>query len=167
MTPPRLVLRPAEPRDLDALESFELLVFSDLEQRISRRQWAYLASRAGGRTVVVEDDDGQLRGVLVLTYRRDGRSLRVYSLGVHPAARRQGIARRLLAYALDFAGRGGFDRVSLEVQRENRGAVALYRGMGFVPVRTLRHYYGLGEDALRMERALTASAAGGRVRGAT
>ena len=154
---PRLILRSAEPADLDALESFELLVFSELEQRITRRQWAYLAARESGRTVVIEDRAGHLLGVLVLTHRRDGRSLRVYSLGVHPAARRQGIARRLLEYALAYAGRHGFERVSLEVRRENRPAVALYLAMGFAPVGTLRHYYGLGEDALRMERALDAA----------
>jgi ribosomal protein S18 acetylase RimI-like enzyme len=160
MSWPQLVLRSAQPRDLDALESFELLVFSDLEQRISRRQWAYLVARAGGRTVMAEDGGGRLLGVLVLSHRRDGRSLRVYSLGVHPAARRQGVARRLLEHALAYAGRRGFERVSLEVRRENRGAVALYRAMGFSPVGTLRHYYGLGEDALRMECPVTAAAAG-------
>ena len=43
----------------------------------------------------------------------------------------------------------------LEVARHNHAAIALYRAAGFVPIETLREYYGPGEDGLRMEQVVS------------
>jgi ribosomal protein S18 acetylase RimI-like enzyme len=55
------------------------------------------------------------------------------SVCVWPAARRRGLGRRLIAAALDEAGKRGLRRVSLSVEDGNP-AVELYRALGFEPV---------------------------------
>jgi ribosomal protein S18 acetylase RimI-like enzyme len=145
-----IVLRRAAPADVAALTDFELLVFADDPNRIARRQWRYLVERGTGEIVVAEQGD-RLLGVLVLSRRRGGATARITSLGVHPAARRRGVARRLIEAALAFARRHACTRLTLEVRRDNGAAVALYRAAGFTVIARLPSYYGLGEDGLRME----------------
>ena len=61
----------------------------------------------------------------------------VQNVGVVPECRGLGLGRALLARALlGFAGRG-YRRVYLEVTAENAAALAVYRSLGFRPVRTL------------------------------
>ena len=49
----------------------------------------------------------------------------------HPAARRQGLSRRLLGVLLGWAHENGAEGASLQVAADNAGAVALYEGLGF------------------------------------
>jgi len=151
--PASLELRPAALGDVDALTELEELVFGEMVHRISRRQWRYLVSRAGSRTILAEEA-GRLLGALVLTCRAGGQVVRIYSLAVHPDARRRGIAKRFLDETESFARRERFAAIHLEVSPSNRPAIALYRAAGFRELSTLRDYYGLGEDGLRMERRL-------------
>jgi ribosomal protein S18 acetylase RimI-like enzyme len=153
LAPAAVRLRAATGADVEALSALEELVFGDEVHRISRRQWRYLVSRPGSRTVVAESA-GQLLGALVLTCRAGGRVLRIYSLAVHPAARRRGIARLFLDEAEAFGHRERLQTMHLEVARTNRPAITLYRSAGFEIAATLRDYYGLGEDGLRMEKPL-------------
>ena len=61
----------------------------------------------------------------------------VQNVGVVPECRGLGLGRALLARALlGFAGRG-YRRVYLEVTADNVAALAVYRSLGFRPVRTL------------------------------
>lgn len=82
----------------------------------------------------------------------------VLTLAVAPPARRQGLARMLLATALDRAGRDGAQAVFLEVADDNPVALALYWSAGFEQVGRRRGYYGRAEaagvDALVLRRDL-------------
>jgi ribosomal protein S18 acetylase RimI-like enzyme len=49
----------------------------------------------------------------------------------HPAHRRLGLAQAGLAWVARAASERGFSSLGLRVASENRGAVALYQGMGF------------------------------------
>ena len=61
----------------------------------------------------------------------------VQNVGVVPECRGLGLGRALLARSLrGFAGRG-YRRVYLEVTADNAPALAVYRSLGFRPVRTL------------------------------
>lgn len=152
-----ILLRRAAAADVAALTDFEHLVFADEPHRIARRQWRYLVEYGSGEVMVAEAA-GRLVGVLVLGRRRGGATVRIVSLGVHPSARRHGVARRLLAHAFAYARRHACHRLVLEVRRDNAAAVALYRAAGFTVGARLNSYYGLGEDGLRMERELPAEA---------
>ena len=148
-----VTLRGAVSADVDQLDRLEELVFGGQAVRISRRQWRYLATRAGNRTLIAECD-GELAGALVLTGRTGGRVLRIYSIAVHPSARRRGIARQFLDEAERQARHGGFAALHLEVARDNQAAIALYRAAGYETLEVLRGYYGDGEDGLRMEKRI-------------
>lgn len=53
-------------------------------------------------------------------------------MGVHKEYRGQGIGSKLITKALEHARKIGLEKVELEVFEKNRGAVALYRKLGFV-----------------------------------
>ncbi len=75
----------------------------------------------------------------------------VLNLAVHPAARRQGLARRLMTAAIEQGRTGGATLVTLEVRRSNFPAISLYRDLGFRPVGIRPNYYvDEGEDAVVM-----------------
>ncbi len=56
----------------------------------------------------------------------------ITNIAVDPAARRQGVARRLLAALTEYGTANGLYRLTLEVRVSNVPAIALYEGAGFV-----------------------------------
>jgi len=77
--------------------------------------------------------------------------LQVQNLVTSPTLRRSGIAARLMAHALDRAGRAGELTVSwLEVRISNQPAIALYQRFGYSASGVRKAYYADGEDALIM-----------------
>jgi ribosomal-protein-alanine N-acetyltransferase len=80
------------------------------------------------------------------------------TLAVAPAARRRGVAARLLAAFLDRAVRQGAGRAFLEVAADNAPARALYAGAGFAESGRRPRYYrrpdGTLTDALILVRSL-------------
>ena len=85
------------------------------------------------------------------------------NLCVRPAARRQGLARRLLAHLLDLARHHNVKLVLLEVRPSNRAAFKLYTSMDFNEVGIRRDYYPAAkgrEDALILARDLTSRRTG-------
>lgn len=55
----------------------------------------------------------------------------ITNIAVHPAHRRQGIARALLQEAMDYAEAHDLTRLTLEVRPSNTAGIALYESMGF------------------------------------
>lgn len=103
--------------------------------------------------VAVEDPDGRLlgwAGVLVVAGAAD-----ILTVGVVPAARRRGLARRMLAALYAEARRRGAAEIFLDVRVDNEAAIALYRAEGFEELGRRRGYYEAGRvDSLVMRRAL-------------
>ena len=106
-------------------------------------------------------DDGKLGGYLVCS--RYDQVWHLMNIAVDPAARRRGLATRMLEAMLD---RAGIDAsYTLEVRTSNAPAIALYERFGFRAAGTRpRYYHDTGEDALIMwrtaEMASTSGAAG-------
>ena len=86
----------------------------------------------------------------------------ILTLATHPAARRQGHARALVARFLTAAQRAGAERVFLEVAEDNAPARALYAGCGFSAAGRRPGYYrsaaGAPVAALILARGLDAPA---------
>jgi ribosomal-protein-alanine acetyltransferase len=81
--------------------------------------------------------------------------LHLTDLGVLPAFRRQGLARRLVLELLAEARAGALRVVLLEVRASNAAALALYQGLGFVELDRRRRYYSdPEEDAVVMQLEL-------------
>jgi ribosomal protein S18 acetylase RimI-like enzyme len=77
-------------------------------------------------------------------------------LAVHPAHRRCGIARRMMAWLLESAVIAGMASIHVELRADNAPAHALYRAMGFAESLRVPRYYGGRETAVRMLRVLRA-----------
>ena len=80
-------------------------------------------------------------------------------VAVRPPHRRNGIARRMVAWLVDSAVVAGAVSVHVELRVANRSAYALYRSMGFSETVRIPGYYGGRETALRMIRVLRSFAA--------
>jgi [ribosomal protein S18]-alanine N-acetyltransferase len=106
-------------------------------------------------------DGGKLAGYLVCS--RYDQVFHLMNIAVDPAARRRGVASRLLEAML---ARAGVDAsYTLEVRTSNAPAIALYERFGFRAAGTRpRYYQDTGEDALIMwrtaEMTSTSGAAG-------
>ena len=73
------------------------------------------------------------------------------SIGVLPEARRQGVGEALMRFTWAKLTRRRIRVWRLMVRMENEEAIRFYRGLGFKHVRTVKHYYGAGDDGWRME----------------
>jgi ribosomal-protein-alanine N-acetyltransferase len=88
--------------------------------------------------------------------------MHVMNVAVAPPARRRGLARRLLAFALRRAARAGARVAFLELRAGNREALALYESLGFRARSRRRAYYQQPlEDALVLVREGLAGAPAG------
>ena len=125
--PPGIAIVPMHPDHLDSLADLESLAFSTpwssdaLAEELQNPLAVFL---------VAEDVDAESAvGYLGMHHILDEGF--IANLAVHPAYRRQGIARSLLREAQEYAEAHDLARLTLEVRASNVPAIALYEGMGF------------------------------------
>jgi len=102
--------------------------------------------------VLAEQPPGVVTGYAVLLVAATAAD--VLRVAVHPAYRRRGIGRALLADLVAEAARRGCDEVLLEVHATNPAATAMYRAAGFTEIARRRRYYASGADASVMRLRL-------------
>ncbi len=148
-----VAIRAATPSDLSALVALEQS-FPE-EDRFSRRTWSRLLK---GNTITrVAESHGALIGSGAALLRKGLDVARLYSLSIDPAARGQGLARRLLAALETAALDANCTRMRLEVRAGNAAARALYDSSGYRVITEINAYYPDGESAARMEKSLSAA----------
>lgn len=105
------------------------------------------------------EDDGPVGMILC---RAAAGEVEILTLAVDPAVRRRGVARALIAAALDAARAQGADAAFLEVAVDNDAALALYARLGFQAAGVRPGYYDRGPlgraDARIMRLDLNAAA---------
>ena len=79
---------------------------------------------------VVTDADGQVLGYAGMHHVGDEGY--IDNVAVDPAARRQGVARRLMRELEAYGREHALYRLTLEVRASNAAAIALYEGAGYV-----------------------------------
>lgn len=135
-------IRPLQATDLALLARLHGACFADAW---SEAALAELLASPGAFAFLAGEDEG-----FVLARAAAGEA-EILSLGVIPALRRRGIARRLLSAAAGEAKRRGADRLFLEVAIDNGPALALYRRAGFAKVGRRAGYYHRREGAVAAE----------------
>ncbi len=146
-----LTLRPAGVDDLSALVELENRCFD--YDRLSRRNFQWMLTRAHASLTVAEGDGGVLGYALVLFH--EGTSLaRLYSIAIDLRARGIGLGQKLLEAAEQAARDNDRAYMRLEVRPDNRGAIALYERNGYRPFATVRDYYEDHSEALRFEKRI-------------
>lgn len=146
------VFRPATVGDIPSIMEIEQTCFN--QDSFSRRQFAYLITRAQGRFYVVEYQE-RIAGYLSLLVNRRACSLRIYSVAVHSAFRGKGVGQLLMNLAVDIANEEGLKKVSLEVNVSNLSAIHLYEKNGFERAGIRTNYYHDGADAHYMQKLIT------------
>lgn len=144
-------IRFAEKEDLPALSSLENICFK--EETFHKKQLRYLLLKARSIILVASLGD-KIIGSAIILLRNHILNARIYSLNVHPAHRRGGVAGLLMNNALEILKERGFAKVTLEVGVNNQAAQNLYRSKGFTADKTLHNYYKNGGDALHLVREL-------------
>ena len=142
------MIRPATRDDAPAITALERDAFG-------ADAWSQtlvdLELTAPGREVVVSEQDDEVVGYASAAVIADVADLT--RIAVRPAARRTGVARRLLDELLDEVAARGAERMMLEVADTNAAALGLYTASGFAEIARRRDYYGRGLDAVVMELA--------------
>lgn len=124
-----LVLRTAEAADLDAIARI-------LAASPEASQWAASDCLSFDCTVAALKADNRIVGLLLSREITHGEH-EILNLAVDPAARRKGVALRLLESELDHREGSWF----LEVRESNAAAIALYESLGFRRVGVRKNYY--------------------------
>ncbi len=136
-------LRPASPRDLEAIFFIERQCFPS---PWSSTLFFYELKKPYACLWVLEQDQ-KILGYICFWLIAD--EVHLANLAVVPEARRQGRASFMLEVMLRYAKRKGAQRVLLEVRENNQAAQALYAKFGFkLDGRRKGYYNDTGEDAL-------------------
>ncbi len=146
-----LVVRAAEPADLEAVLALECASFSS--DRLSRRALRRFIA-AAHRPLIVARCGSALAGYILLSLRTGGKTARVYSVAVDPKQARRGVGGELLHAAERYARAHGCGALRLEVRYDNAPAIALYEKLGYREFGRYREYYADGAEALRFEKSL-------------
>jgi ribosomal-protein-alanine N-acetyltransferase len=152
-------LRKFNPEDLQSVmqinrvclpENYSDFFFMDLHQRFPE-------------VFIVAEEDGKIAGYIMcrievgLSNFGFGGLIRkghVVSIAVLPQYRRKGVARALIAKALEGMQFYKAKQCFLEVRVTNDAATSLYKKLGFDVTRTINGYYSDGEDAYVMTKKL-------------
>jgi ribosomal protein S18 acetylase RimI-like enzyme len=145
------LIRAACNADLAGLVALELACFDS--DRISRRQFRYLMTRANAALLVAEQQ-GALLGDAVLLFSRATSVARLYSLAVSPQARGRGLGSRLMHAAEAEAWAHHRAYLRLEVRQDNSAALGLYRSLGYRRLGEYADYYADHMGAWRLEKSL-------------
>ncbi|MDH5691472.1 MAG: GNAT family N-acetyltransferase/peptidase C39 family protein [Gammaproteobacteria bacterium] len=144
-----VALRAANLDDVQALNRLEKQCFAT--DRISRRQFRWMISKANAQLLVAGSSEHIFAYVLVLFHR--GTSLaRLYSIAIDPEHRGQGLADLLIQKAEEAAREQHCVYLRLEVNPDNAPAIRLYRRHGYYEFGRIVDYYDDHSDALRFEK---------------
>jgi ribosomal protein S18 acetylase RimI-like enzyme len=150
--PSQIPIRPASLADLGALVEIEADSFQS--DRLTRRQFRHMLSRAHAATLVAEAG-GCLLGYILLLFSRGTSVARVYSIAVGAQARGRGVGRALVAAAEVRAWEEERAYVRLEIRRDNLASQALFEAAGYRRFGVLSDYYEDHMEALRYEKGLS------------
>jgi ribosomal-protein-alanine N-acetyltransferase len=147
-------LVPMRHSHVEALMPYERDMFGT-EAWTSTGYRAELADPRHRHYLAAEGPQGELLGWAGVMVVAD--TAEILTVGVVPAARRSGIARRMVHALLAEAVRRGAVEAFLEVRVDNVAARALYASEGFQDVGLRRGYYDGGRvDAVTMRKELAA-----------
>ena len=137
-------MRDARLRDLDALIELEQACYPP-RQAYSRAEYRYALGIA--RAVnLIHEEDGRIVGFVGAFHHKAWRVGHVYTVNVHPSMRGRGLGKRLMETCEARLAKLGMTRLLLEVNVENKAAMALYESCGYAQTQRLNGYYTQYDD---------------------
>lgn len=149
------MIRPARVSDIDSLIAIENRCFTT--DRLSRRSFRHMLTK-GHATTLLEEQDGVVRGYIMLLFHAGTSLARIYSIAVDPQHRGAGVARQLVLAAEAAAEEQACIVVRLEIRVDNASSIKLFQSLGYRQFGTYRDYYEDHTDALRFEKTLVPDA---------
>lgn len=136
--------------DVDLSEPYSIWVY-----RYFLNQWpelVFLAFDSDGT-----DNDMPIGCIICKSESHRNSRLRGYigMLAVDSAYRRRGIAKKLVEIVIDKMIENGCDEIMLETEVENKVALRLYEGMGFLRMKRMYRYYLNEGDAFKLILPIT------------
>ncbi len=145
------MIRKATLADLEPLLALESRCFD--ADRISRRSFRHLLTRANAVTLV-DERDGVIAGYATVLFNMGTSLARLYSIAVDAAWRGVGVGAELVAACERAALDGECVSLRLEVRDDNAASLALFRGLGYRRFGHYHDYYEDHMDAVRLEKDL-------------
>ena len=145
------MLQTASLAHLDALTALENRCF--VTDRLTRRNFRYMLTKAQA-DLIVEEEQGKLRGYVLILFSRGTSTARLYSIAVDPAERGKKIGDALVKAAERSAIEHDCVSLRLEIRRDNRASLSLFEHNGYKPFKVVPDYYEDHMDALRFEKHL-------------
>jgi [ribosomal protein S18]-alanine N-acetyltransferase len=145
-----ITLRPYQPSDFDALVAIDQACFPKTIAYGHREMKSYLLAE-GAHCIVAQISEAI--GGFILT-ERSMEFAHVITLDVLERYRRQSVGSLLLQAAEREAVERGAAIMYLETATTNKAAIALWKKHGYREFGTIENYYGRGQHAFEMEKAL-------------
>ncbi len=146
-----MTIRMAITQDIPYLVKLENQCFTT--DRLSRRNFHYLLTKAHAATWVAEEE-GLVLAYLMLLFSRGTSAARLYSIAVNPTCRRQGLAGALLHTAEQAALAEDYVAMRLEIREDNDASRAFFQHHGYKPFGVVADYYEDHHPAIRYEKVL-------------
>jgi predicted GNAT superfamily acetyltransferase len=144
-------VRPARPEDYEAI----VAVVDDWWGRPMARMLPRLFLDHFHRTSLVAERDGELLGFLIGFHSASApHRAYIHFVGVAPAARGTGLARRMYEKFFEASIQDGCTTVSAITSPMNTASVAFHKALGFTVIGPVPDYDGPGVDRIVFERQL-------------
>lgn len=154
-----IAIRRARLSDIPALLALEQRCFPG--DRLTRRQFRYMLTKANAVTVVADRSQGRqpptITGYVLVLFSRGTSMARLYSVAVDPDARTRGVARVLVQAAEEEARERECACVRLEIRKDNTASIRLFEQCGYRRIGEYDDYYEDHMDAWRYEKSLAPS----------
>nr|WP_255705768.1 MULTISPECIES: GNAT family N-acetyltransferase/peptidase C39 family protein [unclassified Ectothiorhodospira] len=121
--------------------------------RLSRRQFRYMLTKAHAHTLV-EEQAGVILGYILVLFSRGTSSARLYSIAVDAQARGSGVAAELIRTAENDARERDCAYLRLEIRKDNNVSQRLFESLGYRRFGEYGDYYEDHMDAWRYEKSL-------------
>jgi ribosomal protein S18 acetylase RimI-like enzyme len=147
----QLMIQTAALSDIPFLLEIEQASFSS--DAISRRSFHYLLSK-GYALTLLDRDQTRVKAYITLLFRSDASHARIYSIATHPDFWGQGCAGQLVDAAERAAVRHKRHSIRLEIRKDNRASLKLFKHRNYEIFSEYANYYEDGMDAFRLEKKL-------------
>ena len=145
------MIRPATLTDLDSLAGIEQRCFET--DRITRRQWRYMLTKAHADILIAEDAEG-MQGYVLVLYNGATSVARLYSIAIDSRARGTGLSKQLVQAAELAAREQARAYMRLEIRQDNTASLRLFESLGYRRFGELDDYYEDHMQAVRFQKSL-------------
>ena len=149
------MIRTASLTDIDALVAIENICFET--DRLSRRNFRYMITKAKAELLVAESEDRKVIGYVLVLFHAGTSLARLYSIAVLPQYQGKGLGKTLMLAAEAAALENECVYMRLEVRQDNSDSISLYERLGYHSIGAYHDYYQDHMDAVRMEKRLVPS----------